>query len=79
MRVRFIIFALVLGLLSPTLQALGGGVKQGLFIEAMLCASGDIVRIALGEPKEQDTPEQHHACHAICSRDEDCDGRSKTE
>jgi len=73
---RLLVFVIFLGLLSPSLQILDDSFKQRPFIEATLCTTGAIIRIPLGEPEDNDTPEHHRACHAICSRDQECDGKA---
>jgi len=58
------------GLITPTLQAVSFKAEPGAFIETKLCATGQIIRIPLGEPEKDRPPKNHQACHAVCARDQ---------
>lgn len=70
MKSAFITALACLSLSAPSFQAAFAQEDEGPFIEARLCASGQIVRIPLGNEEEED-PAPMNACHALCSRDAD--------
>ena len=73
---RAIIAALTcLSLATPSLQTAFAQDSEGQFIETTLCASGQLIRIPLGN-EEDEGPAPMQACHALCSRDSDDDSSS---
>lgn len=65
---RVVISLVCLSLTWPHLYTVVLQTKEGQFIEASLCGSGQTIRIPLGGDEEEEQT-QVQACHALCSRD----------
>ena len=75
MRPAIIVALTCVSLSAPSFQAAFAQDREGQFIETKLCASGQIIRIPLGNEEEEE-PAPMQACHALCSRNSDDDGSS---
>ena len=58
------------GLITPIVQAANYSAEPGDYIETLLCGTGQLIRIPLGEPEKDTPPQNHQACHAVCARDQ---------
>ena len=59
------------GLITPIVQAANYSPEPDDYIETLLCGTGQLIRMRLGDPDDETPPQNHQACHAVCAREQD--------